>query len=121
MGAVMHWHPDNEADATREVTVGTVAERLGIDPSRASRIVADVVERGYIRRAASQADSRRIVLEPTDKGVAFGNEWRRRKSEVLIASLREWTEDALTTFARLVDRFSTWGKRGLAIRRGESE
>jgi DNA-binding MarR family transcriptional regulator len=121
MGAVMHWHPDNEADATREVTVGTVAERLGIDPSRASRIVADVVERGYIRRAASQADSRRIVLEPTDKGVAFGNEWRRRKSEVLIASLREWTEDELTTFARLVDRFSTWGKRGLAIRRGESE
>lgn len=122
MGAVMHWHPENEADATREVTVGTVAERLGIDPSRASRIVADVVERGYIRRAASQADSRRIVLEPTDKGVAFGNEWRRRKSEVLIASLKEWTEDELTTFARLVERFSTWGKQGLAaLRRGDSD
>src|ERR1700684_3925375 len=30
-----------------EVTVGTIAERLGIDPSRASRISADLVERGY--------------------------------------------------------------------------
>lgn len=121
MSAVMHWHADNEADASREVTVGTVAERLGIDPSRASRIVADVVERGYIRRAASQADSRRIVLEPTEKGVAFGNEFRSRKSEVLSAGLRDWTEEELTTFARLIDRFSTWGTRGLAVRRGDSE
>lgn len=117
MGAVMHWHPENETDASREVTVGTVAERLGIDPSRASRIVADVVERGYIRRAASQADSRRIVLEPTAKGIAFGDEWRRRKSEVLIAALKDWSEDELLIFARLVDRFSTWGKRGMAILR----
>jgi DNA-binding MarR family transcriptional regulator len=120
MSAVMHWHPENEADAAREVTVGTVAERLGIDPSRASRIVADVVERGYIRRAASQADSRRIVLEATEKGVEFGDEWRRRKSEIFVASLRDWTEEELTTFARLIDRFSTWGKRGPAARRADS-
>jgi DNA-binding MarR family transcriptional regulator len=121
MSAVMHWHPESESEATREVTVGTVAERLGIDPSRASRIVADVVERGYIRRAASQADSRRIVLEATEKGIAFGDEWRRRKSEVFVASLKDWTEEELTTFARLVERFSIWGKRGLAAIRGESE
>jgi DNA-binding MarR family transcriptional regulator len=120
MSAVMHWHPESEADAAREVTVGTVAERLGIDPSRASRIVADVVERGYIRRAASQTDSRRIVLEATDKGMEFGDEWRRRKSEIFVASFEDWTEDELLTFARLIERFSTWGQRGLAARRGES-
>src|SRR3954470_9874810 len=85
MSAVMHWHPENDADAIREVTVGTVAERMGIDPSRASRLVADVVEAGYIRRVASQQDSRRIVLEPTDKGVAFGESFRARKTAMLTA------------------------------------
>ena len=116
MSAVMHWHPENDADATREVTVGTVAERMGIDPSRASRLVAEVVEAGYIRRVASQQDSRRIVIEPTDKGVAFGEEFRVRKTALLTAGLDGWTEDELVTFARLVERFSNWGKRGLEAR-----
>lgn len=120
MSAVMHWHPENEADETREVTVGTVAERLGIDPSRASRVVADVVELGYIRRAASQADSRRIVLEPTEKGVAFGDQFRLRKSEMMSAALSDWSEGELVTFARLIDRFSHWSTRArAALRRAE--
>jgi len=113
MSAVMHWHAESEEEAAREVTVGTVAERLGIDPSRASRIVADVVDKGYIRRAASQADSRRIVLEPTEKGQAFGEEWRKRKSDALVRGLKGWTEDELVTFARLIDRYSHWSKYGL--------
>ena len=117
MSAVMHWHPENDADATREVTVGTVAERMGIDPSRASRLVAEVVEAGYIRRIASQQDSRRIVLEATEKGVAFGEAFRARKTEMLTAGLDGWTEDELVIFAKLVERFSHWGKRGLDARK----
>ncbi len=116
MSAVMHWHPENDADATREVTVGTVAERMGIDPSRASRLVADVVEAGYIRRVASQQDSRRIVLEATDKGVAFGEEFRTRKTAMLTAGLEGWTDEELKIFAKLVERFSHWGKMGLEAR-----
>lgn len=111
MSAVMHWHPENDADATREVTVGTVAERMGIDPSRASRLVAEVVEAGYIRRVASQQDSRRIVLEPTDKGVAFGEEFRAHKTAMLATGLEGWTEEELVAFAPLIERFSHWGKR----------
>jgi DNA-binding MarR family transcriptional regulator len=121
MVAVMHWHPEDEADAFREITVGAVAERLGIDPSRASRLVADVIDLGYIRRTASQADSRRIVLEPTDKGVAFGEEFRARKSKMLSNGLQGWTEEELVLFAKLVDRFSFWGKTGLNARPKASE
>jgi len=117
MSAVMHWHPENDADAVREVTVGTVADRMGIDPSRASRLVADVVEAGYIRRVASQQDSRRIVLEPTDKGVAFGESFRARKTAMLTAGLDGWTDEELVVFARLVERFTHWGKRGLEGRK----
>jgi DNA-binding MarR family transcriptional regulator len=110
MGAVASWMPEEGADPNAEVTVGIVAQRLGIDPSRASRLVADVVDLGYIRRVASQQDSRRIVLEPTEKGIDFGNRFRRRKAELLSKGLEGWTEEELVTFARLVERFGSWWK-----------
>src|SRR5690606_40601178 len=48
-------------DTHDETMVATVAERLGIDPSRASRLVSEMVEAGYARRAVSQADARRKI------------------------------------------------------------
>lgn len=108
--AVMHWHPESPEDAAREVTVGTVAERLGVDPSRASRLVSDVIDLGYIRRAASQADARRIVLVPTAKGDALAAAFRKRKTAAMVQGLSQWTEDELKLFAGLVERFVQWGK-----------
>lgn len=113
MSAVSHWHPATPEDADREVTVGTIAERLHIDPSRASRLVADIVDKGYIRREASQSDSRRIVLVATEKGWAFGEEFRRRKGDMLAAALKSWTEEELVAFSQLLDRYSYWGREGL--------
>jgi len=95
-------------DDKEEVTVGLIAERLGIDPSRASRLAADVVERGYARRVASQSDGRRICLELTDKGQQFGEAVRRSKWEVFAGALGQWKEDELVVFAALLDRFSGW-------------
>lgn len=106
LGAIGHESLD--APVGEEVTVGLVAERLDIDPSRASRLVADVVERGYVRRVASQADSRRICLELTGKGAAFVQAVRQTKWRVFSASLGKWSEPDLITFARLLDRFSNW-------------
>ncbi len=113
MTTVIPWHPGEGAAPAGEVTVGAVAEKLGIDPSRASRLVSDVIDLGYIRRAASQLDSRRIVLEPTDKGRAFWERFRLKKSSVLAAALKGWTEAELTEFARLLERYSHWGAKGL--------
>lgn len=112
LSTVMHWHPDGAAPS-EEVTVGVVAERLAIDPSRASRLVADVIDLGYLRREASQGDSRRIVLKPTEKGLAFGEAFRLKKSSALAASLKGWTEAELLEFARLLERYSHWGLDGL--------
>jgi DNA-binding MarR family transcriptional regulator len=121
MSAVSHWHPATPDDADREVTVGTIAERLGIDPSRASRLVSDVVDKGYIRREASQADSRRIVLVATEKGWEFGEEFRRRKGEMLARALKTWSEDELVLFDELLDRYSRWGREGLKELKASAE
>lgn len=106
IGTIGHESP--LAAGREEVTVGLVAERLSIDPSRASRLVADIVERGYIRRVASQADSRRICLELTENGTALVQAIRQTKWNVFSAALGKWSEEDLVTFARLLDRYSTW-------------
>ena len=89
-----------------EITVGLIAERLGIDPSRASRIVADAVDKGIIRRVASQSDARRIGLELTDTGRRHTSAIRHYKWNAFAEALGAWPEEDLVTFARLFKRFS---------------
>jgi DNA-binding MarR family transcriptional regulator len=91
-----------------EVTVGIIAERLGIDPSRASRISADLVERGYAFRVASQLDARRICLKLTATGERFVTAVRQTKWRIFAGSLAQWDEQDLVTFAALLERFAGW-------------
>src|SRR5882757_766780 len=46
---IIHEGMDDPAD---EVTVGAIADRLAVDPSRASRMVASAIEAGYVERVA---------------------------------------------------------------------
>ena len=87
--------------APQEVTVGLLAEELNLDPSRASRIAADLVERGYVTRAVSQEDGRRSVLVTTpaarDLMLAFMTAKWQRTMKLFAA----WPEDDIVAFARL--------------------
>lgn len=92
-------------EADQEVTVGTVAQHLGLDPSTASRVVADAVRDGLLARAASQADGRRSLLELTEDGrnlAAAACGYQRSVFETVTAN---WTEAERQEFARLFVRF----------------
>ncbi|KFC71062.1 Transcriptional regulator, MarR family [Devosia sp. LC5] len=91
-----------------EATVGLIAERLNVDPSRASRIVADAVDKGIVRRVASQSDARRTGLELTELGQRHGAVIRAYKWRIFAEALGDWPEEDLVTFARLFQRFSGW-------------
>lgn len=93
------------AEEEGEVTVGAVAERLRIDPSRASRIVAEMVTRGVLRRKASQADARRIVVVMTALGQRLISEIHAQKLSVVQSITADWSPEDVETFARLFDRF----------------
>lgn len=113
------WAPPDQAG--EEMTVGLLAERLGIDPSRASRVAADVVERGYVRRVASQADARRICLELTERGRRFTDAIRSNKWHLFARNLSQWSEHDLVTFAALFERFSSWATDREGIARTAAE
>lgn len=100
-----------ECEADEETMVATVAARLGIDPSRASRLVSDLIASGHVRRAVSQRDGRRAIVELTDEGRAVVTEVRARKVGMLAVFLSEWTAEEIATFLPLLDRFSAWTER----------
>lgn len=93
------------AEDAGEVTVGAIADMLRIDPSRASRIVADMVARGILRRKASQADARRIVVVMTALGQRLLSEVKAQKMAVVTSIVADWPSEDVETFGRLFDRF----------------
>jgi len=87
------------------VTVGFVADQLSIDPSRASRIVADAVRSGFVRRVASQEDGRRSCLELTDAGRAAVAAAHRTRQSFYGRVLDGWSADETRRFAALLTKF----------------
>jgi DNA-binding MarR family transcriptional regulator len=96
---------DDDADRG-ESTVGLVAERLGVEPSTASRLVADAVRDGYVARATSTLDSRRVRLALTADGVALAEAARRYQRRVFDEVTQGWPDHEREEFARLFLRFA---------------
>ena len=90
----------------QEVTVGLLAEEMALDPSRASRIAADLVERGLLARAVSQEDGRRSVLVPTEAARALLDGYLTAKWQRTMKLFSTWSQDDIVTFACLFGRYT---------------
>ncbi|GAA6148327.1 MarR family winged helix-turn-helix transcriptional regulator [Pseudooceanicola nitratireducens] len=104
------WAPSNEFSEDREgeTMVATIAARLGIDPSRASRLVTELIAEGYAERAVSQQDARRTIVTLTGKGRAVVTAVRTIKFLILGSFLSDWSEEELATLTPLLHRLSHW-------------
>lgn len=91
-----------------ETMVSTVAERLNIDPSRASRLVSEMVDQGFARRAISQADARRSIIELTERGWAVVKAVRAYKFLIMGDFLGQWDKAELEAFVPMIKRFGSW-------------
>lgn len=106
--AAIEGPPLDQGEPQQEVMVSTVAERLNIDPSRASRIVSDLVEQNYARRAVSQMDARRTIIELTERGTAIVDAVRAYKFLVMGNYLSQWDAAELAAFVPMLKRFGQW-------------
>ncbi len=89
----------------QEITVGVVAERLAVDPSVASRMVSDCISVGYLRRAASQEDGRRTILQLTDDGDEMLARFRSHQRAAFERITARWPESERLEFARLLIKY----------------
>ncbi|KAA3514292.1 MarR family winged helix-turn-helix transcriptional regulator [Agrobacterium rosae] len=86
-------------------TVGAIAEAMRLDPSRGSRVVAEMVGRELLKREASQEDGRRSVINITPLGHSILEEMRSAKISIIREVVSDWPSEDIAEFARLFDRF----------------
>lgn len=90
-------------------SVGELADELAIDPSRASRIAADLVTKGYVRRVASQSDGRQSFLELSPGGALVMQVVGQHKAAAMAHTYAGWSEADIIAFSRLFTRFAESG------------
>ncbi|WP_417243092.1 MarR family winged helix-turn-helix transcriptional regulator [Celeribacter sp.] len=91
--------------APQEPTIGLVAEMMAVDPSRASRIVSGLVERGFVVRAAAQDDARKSILSMTPKAGAFLRQFTLSKWQIMSGIFEAWEAHEIEVFSRLMQRY----------------
>jgi DNA-binding MarR family transcriptional regulator len=95
------------------LTVNGVADALGVDQPRASRLVARVVEAGLVRRGADPDDGRRSVLVLTPRGARVLAEGHRARRAAVEAALAGWSGEDRATFARLLRAYVAGWERAV--------
>lgn len=98
---------DEGAGPDGDVTVGTVADRLALDPSRASRLVAEAVSGDLLRRVPSQRDARRAHLELTATGAELVARMGAVRRRHIATTVDDWTEAEIRDFATALARFTS--------------
>jgi DNA-binding MarR family transcriptional regulator len=98
--------------------VSEIAERVGVDQPRASRLVAQGVELGLLRREADAEDARKIRTLLTDEGRALVRRAREDRSAAVGEALAGFSDAERRQFAALLERFAAaWPGAG----RGDAE
>jgi DNA-binding MarR family transcriptional regulator len=85
--------------------VKDLAAACALDPSTISRAVAALVRHGLVRRQADPADGRASVLALTPDGRQALTDVHGWYDEQLASALKNWTDDDLTAFTAMLQRF----------------
>ena len=91
--------------------VSALGDAIGVDQPRASRLVSQGVELGFLRREADPDDARRTLIALTDKGRAITNRFRGAQRENVDQALSAFTEEERAQLASLLTRLAdAWPK-----------
>jgi DNA-binding MarR family transcriptional regulator len=63
------------------VSAGVLANRMGLSPSRASRIITSLREKGYIAEGFDENDRRSVSISLTAAGAGISRDIERKKGE----------------------------------------
>lgn len=100
-----------EAD-DRQLSVSSLAQAIGVDQPRASRLVQEGVERGLVRRVPDPSDARRALIRLTAAGRSQLGEVQSHRRSAVESALAGFTPEEARTFAELFDRFVRSWPRG---------
>ena len=94
------------ADPEARNGISEIADAIGVDQPRASRLVNDAAMRGLVTRGVDARDARRSVVAITDVGRALLQSTRASRHSAVTTALAGFTPDETTQFAALLARFA---------------
>jgi DNA-binding MarR family transcriptional regulator len=94
------------ARANGAQSVGALADALGVDQPRASRLVQAAVETGLARREADPSDARRTLVALTDEGRAIVDRSRGARADAVSQALDGFTPAERAQLAMLLTRLA---------------
>jgi len=92
--------------ASAPLSVSALGEAIGVDQPRASRLVQQGVERGFVRREADPDDARRTRIALTDEGRRIARGMRGERREMLTGALAAFTDEERAELARLLNKLA---------------
>lgn len=96
--------------ASEPLSVSEIAETVGVDQPRASRLVQQGVELGLVVREADPADGRRIRIALTEQGRHLAHSVRGARRDLVERALASFTEAERAELARLLGKLAeNWG------------
>lgn len=87
------------------LSVSELAEAVGVDQPRASRLVQAAVHAGHVRREVDPADARRSALVLTASGREVLAAARTDRRGAVVTALSGFSAEETAEFARLLSRF----------------
>jgi DNA-binding MarR family transcriptional regulator len=85
--------------------ISEVADAIGVDQPRASRLVADAAGRGLVSREVDPRDARKSVLSITEAGRAFLEQIRSGRRSAVTDALAGFSDEEAAQLAELLTRF----------------
>lgn len=92
--------------ASAPLSVSELAERIGVDQPRASRLVQQGVDLGLVRREADPDDARRTRVVLTDEGKRIVRGFRGERREAVDTALAGFTDAERADLARLLTKLA---------------
>jgi DNA-binding MarR family transcriptional regulator len=94
------------AAASHPLSVGEIADAVGVDQPRASRLVQQAVELDLVRREADPDDARRTRVALTDAGAGLVRGFRGERRQAIDAALAGFTDEERSELARLLTKLA---------------
>lgn len=94
------------AGVTAGVGISEIAEAVGVDQPRASRLVADGASRGFVSRSVDPMDARKSVVTITDAGRQMLSTVRAGRTSAVTDALAGFSADETAQLAELLRRFA---------------
>lgn len=94
------------AAASEPLSVSALGKAVGVDQPRASRLVQQGVQRGFVQREVDPDDARRTRIALTDAGRKIANGMRGERHEILSRALESFTEGESRELAQLLSKLA---------------